>query len=63
LPKKERKEKMTLNCAKCNWLGSDDEGIWNDLSCFGDDSFCSNQEDSGYYECPECGDICIILEQ
>lgn len=48
-------------CLICEWSGNKEDAKWNDLSGFDDDTLCSNQQNSGWYECPKCGDICEVL--
>jgi hypothetical protein len=50
-------------CLSCDWAGKEKEAIWHDLSGFDDDTLCSGQSDSGWFECPECKDICEPLEK
>lgn len=54
-------EEAELSCLMCDWAGEKKGAKWHDLSNFDDDSLCSNQEGSGWYECPECGEVCQVL--
>jgi hypothetical protein len=49
-----------LACLACDWTGEKKAATWNDMSNFDDDSMCSNQEGSGCWECPECGEPCEV---
>jgi len=51
-------DKTELACIICDWSGSKKNAEWHDLSNFDDDTMCSNQEGSGWWECPECGEVC-----
>ena len=55
-------EETELACLVCDWAGEKKDATWHDLSNFNDDSMCSNQEGSGWWECPECGECCQPLE-
>ena len=54
-------EEDELACLICDWSGFKDPKMWHDLSGFDDDSLCSNQKGSGWWECPECGECCQEL--
>ena len=51
-----------LACICCDWSGLKEDATLHDLSDFDDDTMCSNQEGSGWWECPECGEVCEVLE-
>jgi len=51
-----------ISCILCDWAGKGEDAIWHDLSGFDDDTMCGNQEGSGWYECPECGEVCQVLK-
>ena len=59
---KKVKSRDGLACIECDWVGIADEAVWHDLSNFDDDSMCSNQKGSGWWECPECGGVCAPQE-
>jgi hypothetical protein len=52
---------MEVACLICDWSGKKEDAKWHDLSGFSDDTLCDNQEGSGWYECPECSEICEVL--
>lgn len=52
-----------LSCLVCDWSGEKKKAAWHDLSGFIDDSMCDNQKDSGWYDCPECGEVCEVLNE
>jgi hypothetical protein len=53
---------IEVACLVCDWSGKDKDATWHDLSGFDDDTLCSNQKDSGWFECPECKEICEVLK-
>ena len=59
---KKRRQLLRLSCLCCDWTGPKTEAHWHDMSHFDDDSMCSNQEGSGLWECPSCGEACREIE-
>lgn len=55
-------EEAEVSCLVCSWAGEKKDAKWHDLSGFDDDSLCSNQKGSGWFECPECGECCQVLQ-
>lgn len=58
----ETAEPVEVACLVCDWEGTSDEAIWHDLSDFHDDSMCDDHEGSGWFECPDCGEVCQVLD-
>ena len=52
-------EEKELACLVCEWSGPKKDAKWHDLSGFDDDSMCSNQKGSGWWECPKCEAPCV----
>lgn len=55
-------DEVELACLVCDWAGEKEDATWHDLSGFHDDSMCDFQEGSGWWGCPECGEVCRPLE-